>query len=84
MDGITDETERQSAEQVSNLSGITNEQMLTSASTEQTPLSKHTTGQHKGLNLRSRQTLVNVIIFFPIIDLFSLFFILLYLYIIIF
>lgn len=55
MDGTTDETERQSAEQVSNLSGVTKEeQMLTSASTgEQTSLSKHTsaTGQNKGLNL---------------------------------
>ncbi|XWS61144.1 hypothetical protein CRYUN_Cryun07bG0100100 [Craigia yunnanensis] len=49
VDGTTDETERQSAEQVSNLSGITKEeQILTSASTgEQTFLSKHATDQHK-------------------------------------
>ncbi|XVF50805.1 hypothetical protein PTKIN_Ptkin04bG0132800 [Pterospermum kingtungense] len=49
VDGTTDETERQSAEQVSNLSGITKEEeMLTSASTgEQTSLSKHTTDENK-------------------------------------
>ncbi|XVF12473.1 hypothetical protein REPUB_Repub08aG0121600 [Reevesia pubescens] len=45
----TDETERQSAEQVSNLSGITKEEeLLTSASTgEQTSLSKHFHHQQK-------------------------------------
>ena len=65
VDGITDETERQSAEQVSNLSGITKEEdMLTSANSgEQTSLSKHATDQHKGLNLQSPETLFNVIIF---------------------
>ncbi|XP_007038659.2 PREDICTED: uncharacterized protein LOC18605543 isoform X1 [Theobroma cacao] len=49
VNGITDETERQSAEQVSNLSGITKEEeMLASASTgEQISLSKHATNQHK-------------------------------------
>ncbi|XVE58560.1 hypothetical protein DITRI_Ditri04bG0179000 [Diplodiscus trichospermus] len=48
-DGTTDETERQSAEQVSNLSGITKEEeMLTSASTgEQTSLSEHATNECK-------------------------------------
>ena len=65
MNGTTDETERQSAEQVSILSGIPKvEEMLTSASTgEQTSLSKHAPDQHKGLNLKSPETLVNVIIF---------------------
>ncbi|XWS48432.1 hypothetical protein CRYUN_Cryun13aG0076200 [Craigia yunnanensis] len=49
VDGTTDETERQSAEQVSNLSGITKEEeMLTSANSgEQTSLSKHATDQYK-------------------------------------
>ncbi|OMO86042.1 Methyl-CpG DNA binding protein [Corchorus capsularis] len=55
VNGITDETERQSAEQVSNLSGITKEEeMLTSASTgEQTSLSKNTPNQLKGGKLSS-------------------------------
>ncbi|OMO97887.1 Methyl-CpG DNA binding protein [Corchorus olitorius] len=50
VNGTTDETERHSAEQVSNLSGITKEEeMLTSASTgEQTSLSKNTPTQLKG------------------------------------
>ncbi|XP_022736128.1 uncharacterized protein LOC111289389 isoform X2 [Durio zibethinus] len=49
VNGTTDETEGQSAEQVSNLSGITKEEeMLTSASTgEQTFLSKQAPDQHK-------------------------------------
>lgn len=64
MNGTTDETERQSAEQVSILSGITKEEeMLTSASTRDAPPSKHTPDQHKGLNSQSPETLVNIIIF---------------------
>ncbi|XVE64206.1 hypothetical protein DITRI_Ditri07aG0082900 [Diplodiscus trichospermus] len=48
VNGITDETERQSAEQISSLSGIAKEEeMLTSAMTELTSLSKHTSDQHK-------------------------------------
>ncbi|XP_022764892.1 methyl-CpG-binding domain-containing protein 13-like isoform X2 [Durio zibethinus] len=55
VNGTTDETEKQSAEQVSNLSGrIKEEEMLTSASTGgQTSLSKHTPDQHKGAELSS-------------------------------
>ncbi|XWS50545.1 hypothetical protein CRYUN_Cryun12cG0096000 [Craigia yunnanensis] len=49
VNGTTDETERQSAEQVSNLNGITKEEeMLASSSTgEKTSLSKHIPDQHR-------------------------------------
>ncbi|MBA0861745.1 hypothetical protein Goshw_000419 [Gossypium schwendimanii] len=62
--GMTDEVEKQTAEHVSNSSGITKEEeMLNSASTgEQMSLSEHTPNQHKGLKLQSPKTPVNVVV----------------------
>lgn len=64
MNGTTDEVEKQTAEHVSNSSGITKEEeMLNSASTgEQMSLSEHTPNEHKGLNLQSPETPVNVVV----------------------
>ncbi|MBA0564138.1 hypothetical protein Golob_009095, partial [Gossypium lobatum] len=62
--GMTDEVEKQTAEHVSNSSGITKEEeMLNSASTgEQMSLSEHTPNQHKGLKLQSPKPPVNVVV----------------------
>ncbi|MBA0621879.1 hypothetical protein Godav_007464 [Gossypium davidsonii] len=64
LKGMTDEVEKQTAEHVSNSSGITKEEeMLNSASTgEQMSLSEHTPNQHKGLKLQSPKTPVNVVV----------------------